>query len=278
MTYDVSLAPPHLQHMPPAALALAILLHILMGLAIWWLSPLPPTEPEDQPVMIMFDTSPSNVGLQAPEKAGPPAESTAASPQPSATPEQQRAARPSEQEPPPEQVPSLPLFEFSVPPLPEPPPAPTSRDFSKPAAPRPPLRPVLRTQPLAPRPAPPAPQRPPAEAPATMPSPMPGPDPGDVLIGQGRQRNDYLTRVFRHLEPYRMSARASRASTERGRVVTRVTIGRDGGLIDVRIDSSSGRPAIDAAELEAIRRAAPFPPVPSAMPGDPVILVLRMTY
>ena len=107
---------------------------------------------------------------------------------------------------------------------------------------------------------------------------MPGPDQGDVLIGQGRQRNDYLTRVFRHLEPYRMSARASRANTERGRVVTRVTIGRDGGLIDVRIDSSSGRPAIDAAELEAIHRAAPFPPVPSAMPGDPVILVLRMTY
>jgi protein TonB len=264
--------------MPPAALALAILLHILAGLAIWWLSPPAPTEPDDQPVMIMFDTSPSNVGLQAPEKAGPPAESTAASPQPSAEPqreEQRQALAPSRAQPPPEQVPSLPLFEFSVPPPPEPPPAPTSRDFSKPPAPRPPLRPVLRTQPLAPRP---APQRPPAEAPATMPSPMPGLDPGDVLIGQGRQRNDYLTRVFRHLEPYRMSARASHASTERGRVVTRVTIGRDGGLIDVRIDSSSGRPAIDAAELEAIRRAAPFPPVPSAMPGDPVILVLRMTY
>ena len=37
-------------------------------------------------------------------------------------------------------------------------------------------------------------------------------------------------------------------------------------------------PAIDAAELEAIRKAAPFPPVPSDMPGDPVILILRMNY
>jgi protein TonB len=94
----------------------------------------------------------------------------------------------------------------------------------------------------------------------------------------GRQRNDYLSRVFRHLEPYRVSARAARGTQQRGRVVTRVTIRRDGGLIDVRIDSSSGWPAVDATELEAIRNGAPFPPVPANMPGDPVILILRMTY
>jgi hypothetical protein len=34
VTYDISLAPPRLQHMPPAALALAILLHVLLGVAI----------------------------------------------------------------------------------------------------------------------------------------------------------------------------------------------------------------------------------------------------
>ena len=79
MTYDISLAPPRLQHMPPAALALAILLHVLIGAAIW-IAPLQPAEPEDQPIMVMFDSTPTNVGLQAPEKAGPPAESTAASP------------------------------------------------------------------------------------------------------------------------------------------------------------------------------------------------------
>jgi protein TonB len=270
--------------MPPAALALAILLHGLVGAALWWISPLQPIESPDEPIMVLFDSTPSNVGLQTPEKAGPPAESTAASPLPSTEPqreEQQQAlapSRPADAQPQPEQVPSLPIFEFSVPPPPEPPPAPTSRDFPKPAAPRPPTRPVQRTPPLPPRPAPPAQQRPPADAPATMPSPMPGPEPGDVLIGQGRQRNDYLTRVFRHLEPYRASARAARGANQRGRVVTRVTIGRDGGLIDVRIDSSSGRPALDAAELEAIRKAAPFPPVPANMPGDPIILILRMTY
>lgn len=280
MTYDASLVRPQLQHIPPAALALAILLHVLVGAAIWWISPLKLSEPEEDPVMVTFDSSPSNVGLQTEVKSGPPAESVAASPQPSTEPprqEQQQALAtpPRATTPPqPQQVPTLPLFEFSVPPPLAAPPPPTSRDFAKPA--KPPPRPVQRV-PVPPR-RPAAPQRPPTDAPATMPSPSPGPYPGDVVAGQGRQRNDYLTRVFRHLEPYRVDARASRASNQRGRVVTRVTIGRDGGLIDVSIDSSSGRPALDAAELEAIRKAAPFPPVPAGMPGDPIILILRMTY
>jgi protein TonB len=282
VTYDVSLAPPRLQPMPPAALALAILLHAAVAAVIWWLSPLQPPRSQDEPIMVMFDATPTNVGLQTPEKPGPPPESTAASPQPPAEApreaQQQALAPPSsDAQPRPEPVPSLPLFEFSVPPPPEPPPAPTSRDFPRQVAPRPPPRPVQRTQPLPPRPAP-TQQRPPADAPAAMPSPIPGPEPGDVLIGQGRQRNDYLSRLFRHLEPYRVSARTARGSQAQGRVVTRVTIRRDGGLIDVRIDTSSGRPAVDAMELEAIRNGAPFPPVPAGMPGDPVVLILRMTY
>ena len=159
-----------------------------------------------------------------------------------------------------------------MPPVTEPPPPPTSRDFAKPAAAGPP---VQRAQPLPPRP--PAPQRPPADAPAITAAPLPGPDPGDVLIGRGRQRNDYLSRVFRHLEPYRFNPGTVRGN-QQGRVVTRVTIARDGRLIDARIDSSSGSSALDAAELAAIRKASPFPPVPGDMPGDPVILVLPMNY
>jgi protein TonB len=285
VTYDISLAPPRLQHMPPAALALAILLHVLLGVAIWWIAPLRPPEPEEPPIMVMFDSTPSNVGLQTPDKAGPPAESTAASPQPSTEPQreerQQQAlapplpstapeppqpAPPSDAKPEPEQVPTLPIFEFSVPPVPEPLPAPSSRDFVKP------------TQPLSPRPAPPAPQRPPADMPATMPSPMPGPDPGDVLIGQGRQRNDYLSRVARQIAQYRVYPTSALANNQGGRVVMRVTVARSGQVLDVGVRTSSGWPAIDAAEVETIRKAGRFPPLPSEMPGDPVVLVLPVTY
>jgi len=281
--------------MPPAALALAILLHVLIGGAIWWIAPLQPAEPEDPPIMVMFDSTPSNVGLQTPDKAGPPAESTSASPQPASEPQreehQQQAlapplrstapsqpAAPSEAKPQPEQVPTLPIFEFSVLPAPETQQAPTSRDFAKPPVARPPPRPVQRTQPLSPRPAPPVPQRPPADMPATMPSPMPGPDPGDVLIGQGRQRNDYLSRVARQIAQYRVYPTSALANNQGGRVVMRVTVARNGQVLDVGVRTSSGWPAIDAAEVETIRKAAPFPPLPNEMPGDPVVLVLPVTY
>jgi protein TonB len=291
---DVSLVHPRVEHMPPAAVGLAVLLHVLVGVAIWWLSPLQATESQDEPIMVMFDSSPSNVGLQMPERTGPPAESAAASPAPSTEPvrepeQQQQALAPSvtsepaqpsqasQAVPQPEPVPTLPIFEFSVPPVPEPPPAPTARDFAKPRATAPP-RPVQRSQPLPPRPTPPAQQRPAADAPASIPAPLPGPNPADLIAGQGRQRNDYLSRVFHHLQRYRVYPRLAQDNNQSGRVVTRVTIDRSGSLIDVRIDTSSGWPLIDSAELDAIRKAAPFPPVPNDMPGDPVILILRMNY
>ena len=111
-----------------------------------------------------------------------------------------------------------------------------------------------------------------------MPSPMPGPDPGDVLPGQGRQRNDYLSRVARQIAQHRVYPTSALYNNQGGRVVMRVTVNRSGQVLDVSVRTSSGWPAIDAAEVETIRKAAPFPPLPSEMPGDPVVLVLPVTY
>ncbi|MBR2820224.1 MAG: TonB family protein, partial [Reyranella sp.] len=130
---------------------------------------------------------------------------------------------------------------------------------------------------------------PPAAAPSPAPgnqqaaagpslSPNPGPSSADLAAGQGGMRNDYLSRVFRHIEPHRVYPAVARENRQSGRVVTRVTINRDGYLVDVRIDRSSGWPAIDAAEIAAIRRAMPLPPVPNGMPGDPIVLILPMNY
>jgi protein TonB len=264
----------HLQPVPLAAVALAMLLHVGTGAALWWIQPDRPTDVEDEPIMLMFDGSPTNMGLQQPERSGPPPEALAAAAQaatqPAATQQQQALAIPQPTPQPP--TPSLPLFEFSIPPMTEPPPAPTSRDFVRPS--RPPPRPAQRLPILPPRPS--APQRPPAELPATMPSPLAGPEPGDVLAGRGRQRNDYLTRVFRHLEPYRFELAST--SHPHGRVLTRVTLARDGRVLDAVVASSSGSPALDAIEVAAIRKGSPFPPLPAAMPGDSVILWLPMNY
>jgi len=100
----------------------------------------------------------------------------------------------------------------------------------------------------------------------------------DSLAGHGGERNDYLTRVFRHIEPFRTYPEAARAARQRGRVVSRVTINRAGELVALSVDRSSGWPLIDKAELAAIRRAMPLPPPPAGMPGDPIVLILPMTY
>jgi len=316
--------------MPPAAVALALLLHAVVAAVLWFWAPPRKSEASPEPVMILFDSSPSNVGLQEPERTGPPAEAIAAAPlpddgrepaalqspttdaavqpvpndpapaatspasrhpgpvspdrPPSTDPTQQALASPAAPPgPQPASPPSaaaapppaaFPLYEFSIPPVPGAPPPPTSRDFARPRV----VTPIRPAQRPPPRPAPPSQYRPPADTTAAMPAPLPGPTMADQIAGAGRQRNDYLTRLFRHLEPHRANALGGRAASLHGRVVTRVTIARNGSVLDVSLDSSSGRPALDAAELTAIRNGAPFPPVPAGMPGDPVILILRMTY
>jgi protein TonB len=60
--------------------------------------------------------------------------------------------------------------------------------------------------------------------------------------------------------------------------VARVTVARSGQVVDIRISTSSGWPAIDAAEVETIRKAAPFPPLPNDMPGETVILMLPVNF
>ena len=267
--------------MPALALVLAVMLHAAVAVGLWLVPPFPAPDKPEEPIMVSFDNAPSNVGLQLPPREGPPPEAEASSPAtaPPDTPSPEPAPPPPPQvalaRPGPTPEPDFPRYEFSVPPVPDSPPAPTAREFARPQPPRP----VQRTLPLPPRPTPPSPARPPPDRPpASIPAPIPGPNPADQVAGSGRQRNDYLSRLFRHLEPYRARAHSTRASGQHGRVVTRVTVARDGSVMSVSLDTSSGRAAVDAAEIEAIRNGSPFPPIPANMPGDPIVLILRITY
>ncbi|MGI1660877.1 TonB family protein [Palleronia sp. KMU-117] len=53
-----------------------------------------------------------------------------------------------------------------------------------------------------------------------------------------------------------------------GRVKVRMVIYPSGHLGEVTLAASSGRPALDAAALQAVRRAAPFPPAPAGLDDD----------
>lgn len=318
--------------MSPAALALAIGLHIAVAAALWWISPLHSDDHAETPIMVSVEPEPlggSSAGPQegaasaggAPASNAPtptPATEAATAPAPqetTPTPPQPAPAEPQREPPPPQQSPqqaaaqaaepSPPAeadpqttwqtdasawkpevtFEETLPP-PEAPPPPTSRDIPKPQRAAPPPRPVQRAQ-TTPPPRPAAP--PPAASSSSslgeqqstaslLSSSAPGASNSDLAAGHGGLRNDYLSRVFRHIEPYRVYPASARENRQSGRVVTRVTINRSGQLVDARIERSSGWPVIDAAELAAIRRAMPLPPVPNGMPGDPIVLILPMNY
>jgi protein TonB len=317
--------------MSPAALALAIGLHIAVAAALWWISPLHSDDHAETPIMVFgragsarrsnasaegaaassggapASNAPTSTPTTETAAAPAPPETTPAPPQPAqAEPQreppqppqpQQQAAKAAEPAPPAEADPETTwqtdasawkpqvTFEQALPP-PEAPPPPTSRDIPKPQRAAPPPRPVQRAQ-TTPTPRPAAP--PPAASSSAsigeqqstaslLSSSAAGASNSDLAAGHGGLRNDYLSRVFRHIEPYRVYPASARENRQTGRVVTRVTINRDGQLVDARVERSSGWPVIDAAELAAIRRAMPLPPVPNGMPGDPIVLILPMNY
>jgi len=57
-----------------------------------------------------------------------------------------------------------------------------------------------------------------------------------------------------------------------------VVVARNGNLLDVAVAESSGHAKIDAAELEAVRQAAPFPPLPPEVPAGTATLLMPVNY
>jgi len=307
VTYDSLIRPPS-GRMSPAAMALAVALHALVAAALGWASPLRPHDHAETPIMVTVEPQPlSGGGAPATGSAAPTSEPATAEAQPPTEPVRETAqqamapAEPTPSQPQPQMTepsPAQPIetqaealwqteasawkpqvtFEETLPP-PQAPPPPTSRDIPKPQRPPPATRPVQRAQTaFPPRPAQPPAPRPPGDQQAAASIPGPSSSSMDASSGHGGQRNDYLSRVFRHIEPFRNYPAAARENRQQGRVVSRVTINRSGQVVGITVDRSSGWPIIDAAEVAAIRRASPLPPVPSEMPGDPIVLVLPMNY
>ena len=65
---------------------------------------------------------------------------------------------------------------------------------------------------------------------------------------------------------------------EAGTVLTRVTISRDGRLLNVAIERSSGLPSLDNGVMETIRRASPYPPLPAAITGNSHTFQLPVSF
>jgi periplasmic protein TonB len=225
------------------------LIHAVLALAVAWTLPALPHESRQRAIDVSFQrmTPPASVQAGGPdfrpdaEQAVPPPEMAPALdvasdlPPPPAPPPPDMPPQPVE--PAPEHT--VATIEEALPPVEEPPP------FS--------TRELLRAVP-----APPPRQRP-SPIPVVQREPAPVADSGRT--NRRLAREDYLAGLIEKLSRYRFVPTAQQASAH-GMVVMRVTVARDGRVLDVVLLRSSGFPALDQGLVETVRRASPFAPLP----------------
>jgi periplasmic protein TonB len=147
---------------------------------------------------------------------------------------------------------------------------------------------------LPPAPTPPArPQR--AQAAAVQPPAakrvQPDAKPGGAAEAAGRSpvaalqsdqvrrksEEDYFWQIVQKISRYRFYLQAQEVARQ-GLVVTRMTIARDGRLLDVSLVKSSGFPVLDVAVVQAIRQASPFAPLPAELAEQQKTFIVPVNY
>lgn len=220
--------------------SLSIGLHALAVAAIVWL-PRPP---------VYFEPEIIDVELVAPEPAAPPPQASAQSEPPAEVVETPPADEPPppivvEQEPPPEE-------------------APVVAEVVRPQVVQQPSQPAQRTPPR--RPTPVAPRTEPArdEPRNTQPA---NPQPpkqtaaGPVARATDRVVAEYIARLRKMIDDRKQYPPQSLRRNEEGTVVLRVTIASNGTMSNVAVVTKITS-RLAAAATEAVRAAAPFPPLP----------------
>jgi TonB family protein len=279
--------------MSPPALALALLVHAVMALALWWLGhqatrpeqperaievtiERPPPAPKPEPPKPEPPKpEPPKVQPEPVQGLAPPAEITAdRRTQVPGSKEQPRNTEPAEQLGPQTALAAPQPKAQPTPPAPQPPQEAKPQPQPQPQHPRPPEQ-KPAPQAHAPAPHPPAP-RPPAHSPlvARPQAPPPVANPGQGTsspfvnpadtYNRALASDNYLWQVVRKLSGYRYQAHVN---VTQGLTVVRITIARDGRLLDVRVVRSSGFRELDEGVVNGIRRGSPYAPLPPNIQG-----------
>ena len=99
-----------------------------------------------------------------------------------------------------------------------------------------------------------------------------GGHPASISPGEGyaqrQAEEDYFRQIVQKISRYRFYSRQQSAAAH-GLVVTRLTLARNGGVLDVALLKSSGSTTLDTAVVDTIRQASPFPPLPPGSPAAP---------
>ena len=84
----------------------------------------------------------------------------------------------------------------------------------------------------------------------------------------------YLGSIRTHVEKFKVKPKAR----EKGTVVVRFTVDREGNVTEQTVSVSSGSTQLDAAALAAVAKAAPFPKFPKEMEREKIVLSLPFRF
>jgi protein TonB len=94
-----------------------------------------------------------------------------------------------------------------------------------------------------------------------------------------RRYQRYIQEVSQRVRRIREFPRSLALRLEQGETIVQFVVGIDGRLGDgPRVMKSSGFEEFDAAAVRAVRRAAPFPPMPDPGSARPLPVSLRVTF
>ena len=110
-------------------------------------------------------------------------------------------------------------------------------------------------------------------------------DPGKVGGGgrssteTGRQAlSSYQAKVAAHLRRHRAFPADARRTGARGTAVVRFTVNRSGRVVGASLARSSGNSVLDNAAIAMVRRASPFPAMPSSVGGNSVTVSAPLRF
>ena len=126
----------------------------------------------------------------------------------------------------------------------------------------------------APRPAEQVPHQPPRQKAITPPESASS----AAAANQQQALQDYVMQVVRKLSQTRFYAASPSVQNRHGVVIARLTVARDGGLIDLSLPKQSGSAGVDGSLLDAIRRAAPFAPLPKGFTDSRFTFIVPINY
>ena len=97
-------------------------------------------------------------------------------------------------------------------------------------------------------------------------------NPADTY-NRARVADNYLWQIARRLQGYRYEAHVN---VSHGTTVVRVTIARDGRLLDVSVAQTSGVPEFDRGVLAGVRSGSPYDPLPADIQGASATFTLPL--